>query len=295
MRKTVLVFAACACVLAVPAQALAWGFAAHQLIMRRAIELLPPELKPFYERYRDEIVIRSTDPDLWRNVGWDDDPNHFVDFGVPEYGKPPFLELPREHGAALQKFGSATLKRNGTLPWRVEEMFGNLRRGFENMGRRSPYGISDVTLFSGVASHYLQDAHQPLHATDNHDGQRTGNQGIHSRFETELILKYGSRLHLSPAPPQPLANPRDTAFDALVTSYQQVDRIMAADKASASGKDMYDDEYFEKLFKALQPVLEERLSAAATATASMIVSAWEQAGRPVPYTVVTRTPQRVRR
>ena len=30
----------------------------------------------------------------------------------------------------------------------------------------------------------------------------------------------------------------------------------------------------------VKPVLEERLSAAITATASVIVSAWEQAGRP---------------
>ena len=42
--------------------------------MRRAIELLPPELKPFFEQYRDELVLRVTDPDLWRNVGWEDDP-----------------------------------------------------------------------------------------------------------------------------------------------------------------------------------------------------------------------------
>jgi hypothetical protein len=51
--------------------------------MRRAIELLPPELKPFFENYREELVLRSNDPDLWRSVPWDDDSNHFVDFGIP--------------------------------------------------------------------------------------------------------------------------------------------------------------------------------------------------------------------
>jgi hypothetical protein len=39
----------------VPAPAFAWGFAAHKYIMRRAIELLPAELKSFYFM---EITVR---------------------------------------------------------------------------------------------------------------------------------------------------------------------------------------------------------------------------------------------
>jgi hypothetical protein len=296
MRNAVLAVVACAGVLAAPSPAFAWGFAAHELIMRRAIDLLPPELKPFYEHFRTDVETRVTDPDRLRNVsGWDDDSNHFVDLGVPEYGKPPFAELPREHGAAVQKFGAATLRRYGTLPWREEEVFGALRRGFEGMMRKSTYAASDVTLLTGITAHYMQDAHQPFHASDNFDGAKTGNDGIHSRFETELILRFAARLRLTPAAPARLPSPRDTAFDALLVSYSDVDRILAADNAAKTGKDFYDDEYFEKFFTAVQPILEERLSAAITATASVIVSAWEQAGRPIMYTEFPRTPQRVRR
>ena len=282
--------------LMVPAQTFAWGFAAHELIMRRAIDLLPPELKPFYDHVRADLEIRVTDPDRMRSVpGWDDDPNHFVDFGVPEYGKPPFTELPREHGAALQKFGAATLRKYGTLPWREEEVFGGLRRAFEGMTRKSLYAASDVTLLTGVAAHYMQDAHQPFHATDNFDGVKSRNIGIHSRFETELILRFASRLRLAPSAAKLLTSPRDAAFDALLVSYAQVDKVLAADDAAKAGKDVYDDDYYEKFFTAVQPVLEERLSAAITATASVIITAWEQAGRPVLYTGIPRTPQRVRR
>src|SRR5438270_13989609 len=84
-----------------PAPASAWGFVGHRLIMRRAIELLPPPLKPFYEHYRDEIVLRVVDPDLWRSVGWEEDANHFIDFGAKEYGAYPFKELPRDFDAAV--------------------------------------------------------------------------------------------------------------------------------------------------------------------------------------------------
>jgi hypothetical protein len=296
MKQRLSAAALCVVALLLPVRAFAWGFAAHELIMRRAIELLPPELKPFYEHVQGDLLIFVTAPDRLKSVpGWDDEPSHFVDFGVPEYGKPPFAELPREYGAAVRKFGTATLRRYGTLPWREEEMEGALRRAFEGLGRKSVFGPADVTLFTGMASHYLQDAHQPFHATDNFDGMKTGNNGIHSRFETESILRFAPRLRLTPKPAVHLASPRDAAFDALVVSYQDIDRILAADNAAKAGKEFYDDDYFERFFTAIQPILEERLSAAITATASLIVTAWEDAGRPATYTDSPRTPQRVRR
>jgi hypothetical protein len=288
--------ATCAFVIAAlaPQSAFAWGAVAHQLITRRAIELLPPELKPFFEKFKEEIVLRVNDPDLWRNVGWEDDPNHFVDFGVPEYGPYPFLALPREHGAALEKFGETTLRRNGLLPWREAEEFGNLRRAFEDFKRDSPYTISDVTLFSAVAAHYLQDAYQPFHASDNYDGQQTGNYGIHARFERDLIERFESRLRLSPAVPKPMANPRDASFDALLSSYLLVDQILRADMEAIAGKDSYDDDYFETFFVKVKAMLEQRLSEAVTATASMIVGAWDQAGRPTVRLNDARPVQKVR-
>jgi hypothetical protein len=294
MGKLFLPLAIAALTVLAPGPALAWGAAGHQLIMRRAIELLPPELKPFYERYREELVLRSNDPDLWRSVPWDDDSNHFVDFGISEFGKPPFRELPREYGAAVAKFGLANLKRWGTLPWRVEEFSGSLRRGFEGMSRRSPYAISDVILFSAANGHYLQDATQPFHATVNYDGQQTGNRGIHSRFERDLVERFASRLHLNPAPPAAIPNLRDFAFDTLVASYALVDRINDADKEALAGGKSYDDQYFERFFTAVQPLLEAQLSSAITATASMIVTVWEQAGRPALYLAQPRPVERVR-
>ncbi len=278
-----------------PSSAFAWGFAAHRYIMGRAIALLPAELKPFYDHYKDEIVIRATDPDLWRNVGWDDDANHFINFGVREYGEYPFTVLPREYGAAIEKFGTATIKRNGMVPWRVSEMFGSLRRTFETFKRGSPYGQSDLILFSGVAGHYIQDATQPLHATNNYNGQLTGQDGIHSRFERDLFERFESRLTINPAPPKPNAKPIDLAFDAAISGYTLVDPILKADREAVAGKDTYDDEYFEKFLAAVKPILEQRLAESITGTASIIVGAWEQAGKPTPALQGARTVEKVRK
>jgi hypothetical protein len=295
MRKASLVVAAVLVASLVPSPALAWGSAAHRYIMGRAIDLLPPELKPFFDHYREEIVARSIDPDLWRNIGWEDDPNHFVDFGMKELGPYPFNELPREYGAALEKFGQAALNRIGRLPWREAEEFGNLRRGFEGFKRDAAYAPGDVVLFAGVASHYIQDAHQPLHASDNYDGQLTGNTGVHARFERDLFEKFLPRLTVNPAPPTPIANARDAAFDALLASYKLVDAILKADTEAVAGKDVYDDDYFEKFFARVQPVLERRLADSITATAGVIIGAWEQAGRPVLKLEGARPTQKVKK
>ena len=199
MRKASLVLAACLIASLAPSPAFAWGSAAHRYITRRAIDLLPPELKPFFEHYRDEIVLRSTDPDVWRTAGWEDDPNHFINFGVPEFGPYPFTALPRDLGAAIEKFGMATLRKDGMLPWREQEEFGNLRRAFEGFTRHAGYAPGDVVLFAAVAAHYIQDAEQPLHATNNYDGQLTGQYGVHSRFESGLFERFESKMTIAPA------------------------------------------------------------------------------------------------
>ena len=293
MRKTSVVAVVALIALAAPQPAIAWGTAAHRHIMARAIDLLPAELKPFFLQHKDEVVMRVVDPDLFRVLGWEEDPNHFVNFGAKELGEYPFKELPREYGAAIEKFGLATLRRNGLLPWRQQEEFGNLRRAFEGFTRET-YGVGNTVLFAAVMSHYIQDAHQPLHASANYDGQMTGNTGIHARFETALFERFQSRLTIRPAAPAPILNSRDAAFDALLSSYQLVDSILKADVEARQGKEIYDDEYFERLFTTVRPILERRLGEAITATAGLIMGAWEQAGRPVLKPAGPRPPQKIK-
>jgi len=294
MRKMLAVVSAFIVVALVPSSAFAWGAAAHRYVMRRAIDLLPAEIKPFFEQNLDELVLRVNDPDLWRNVGWEDDPNHFVDFGVDAYGAYPFAALPRELGAALEKFGASTLKRHGLLPWRESEQFGNLRRAFEGVKRNAPYWPTDIVLFSAVAAHYIQDAHQPLHATNNYDGQLSGQSGVHARFESALFERFEAKMTIDPKPAKGITNARDAAFDTLLESFTLVQPLLAADKAAIAGLDAYDDKYFERFFTGVRGMIERRLAESITATASLVVGAWEQAGKPVLKAEFPRTIQRVR-
>lgn len=294
MQQTIAAVIVGALLLFAPSPSLAWGAAAHRYIMAQAIERLPPELKTFFDAHKAELVVRIVDPDLWRVVGWEEDQNHFVNFGVPEFGSYPFAALPREYGAALEKFGQATLKRDGLLPWREAEEFGELRRAFEGFARDAPRAPGDAVLFAAVASHYIQDAHQPLHAINNYDGQLSGQRGVHARFETVLFERFQNRMVVQPSPRPPITNARDAAFDALLESYRLVDQVLKADKEASEGKETYDDEYFDRFFTRVRPILERRLAESIAATASLIAGAWELAGKPPVRAQVARPLERVR-
>ena len=56
--------------------------------------------------------------------------------------------------------------------------------------------------------------------------------------------------------------------------------VLRADRAAMTGRQIYDDGYFEAFLKGAQPILEQRLSEASSAVASAIVGAWRQAGSP---------------
>jgi len=281
-------------VLCVPSSAHAWGFEAHKFIVSRAIDMLPAALKPFFEANRAFIVERSIDPDLWRNAGFTEEPpNHFLDFDA--YGPYPFKDLPRDYDEALKKHGIDKLRQNGLVPWRTHEMAGRLIRGFEALHKNGPYAQSDIRFFSAILGHYVADAHVPLHAVLNYNGQQTGQTGIHNRWEDDLFIRYQKELAIAPAALKPIAHERDFIFDTLLESSQLADDVLAADRKAIGTRDAYDDQYFETLFAETRPILEKRLNDAINAVASMITSAWEQAGRPpLSANPPARTPQRRR-
>ena len=275
----------------------AWGFEAHKFIMERAIALLPAELRPVFEAHRATLIERSVDPDTWRTAGFaaQEDSNHFLDFDWQGFGPYPFTGLPRDYTAAIAKFGRARLSETGTLPWALEERYGALRRAFEDYARRGAFGQNDIIFFSAWMGHYVADAHVPFHAVINHDGQLSGQNGIHARFESAMFERYRDRLAIAPKPIRPVADPRDFAFTTLLQSNRLVPPILKADLDAIGTRDVYDDAYYDAFFKANRAVLEQRINEAIAATAAMITGAWEAAGKPaIPLNPPPRTQRRAR-
>jgi len=275
------------------AQVGAWGGEGHRLILDRAIQLLPPELRAAFDADRAALLEHASDPDLWRIAGFDEEaPRHFLD--IDAYGPPPFGALPRDLGAAIEKFGPETVTKNGLLPWRAAEMRGRLLRAFKAHKDGQRYGRHNAVYLTAVLAHYVADAHQPFHAVLNYDGQLTSQHGIHARFEDELPTRFASRLTYVPASPRPIFDTRDAMFEALASGAVLVDGLLEADRRAAEGRTEYDDAYYDMLFAAARPVLERRMSEAITAVAGVILGAWEEAGRPDLTTTPPRPAQKIR-
>jgi hypothetical protein len=280
MRRIGVALLALAAVGIPPAPAGAWGLDIHRFITGQAIGLLPDAIRPFFERHRAFVVEHSVDPDFWRTAGFEEEaPRHFLDLDA--YGPYPFEALPRDYQQAVARHGEATVKKYGTLPWRVAEMQSRLVNAFREVHNRpSPWAVEQVKFFSAVLAHYVADAHVPLHAVVNYDGQLTGQHGVHGRFETELFLRYRDRLRLEPAARPAVRDPSGFLFDTLLDSFKKAAPVLEADRRAIAGGEVYDDAYFDRFFRDVRPILEEQMSKAMAGIAAVIVGAWEEAGRP---------------
>ncbi len=272
-------------VLSAPITLQGWGVDVHRQITRKALDNMPRDLRPFFALNRDFVVEHSVDPDLWRIVGLrgelgDEDPNHFLDIdGLDDVR--PFNNVPREFSAFVAKYGAERANRMGRLPWRAEEIYKRLVTQFREVARApNSYAASNVRYLSAVLAHYIEDAHVPFHAVMNYDGQLTGQRGIHSRFETEAVLRQERKLRWLPVTIKPIPNVRDFVFETLIESETLVGPVLDADRKATTGREFYDDPYYARFMTDVRPTIEKRLNQAASAVVSVIVAAWTEAGKP---------------
>jgi hypothetical protein len=258
----------------------AWSFEAHRFITDRALLAMPAHIRPFFVKHRAMIAEHSIDPDLWRNAGFEEEPpRHYLDLDA--YGPYPFDALPRDYDAAVAKFGREMVEKNGLLPWRTEEIYQRLVKTFAEHKEGRPYALENVKFFTAVLAHYASDAHVPLHAVENHDGQLTGQQGVHARFETELFIRYQKRLTLAPVVRVPIqTGARDFIFDTLLESARLAGDVLEADRAAIGEGELYDDAYFARFHAKAGPILQRRVQQSIAAIVSLVTAAWEEGGRP---------------
>jgi hypothetical protein len=283
MRHRFLPTVTLVCALAVWALAAApgaaWQDKGHQIVNGAAIDALPSPLRAFYQQHRAYVVEHSVDPDIDKRKDRErklrgeplEGPRHFID--LDRYGPPPFKALPEQYETAVARFGKSIVDQNGTVPWRIEEVYNNLVAAFK---RRDDEAILQHSAWLG---HYVADAHVPFHATENYDGQLTGQPKVHAYFEATLLtLLEPTEIH--PAPARRIARaPHALAFEWLRESYRDVKPLLEADAVhgGTKGPDSRDLEGFAKTAK---PIAVDRLTKASSRLSSLWYSAWLEAGRP---------------
>jgi len=263
-----------------PAPAGAWGFTGHRLVGRKAVRTLPDPLRRVFEANAAYLSEQAITPDLQRSGP--SDPDHFLDmdaFG----GAYPFEGISRVESENIARLGK-DITAKGRLPWKIDEVYRALVQAFRD--RDTPRVLAQAA----TLCHLIADAHVPLHATDNYDGQLTGQRGLHSRWESDLVERNRLQLEaaVEPAAAQRIADPVDYAFAVLRDSYLHSLQVLASDRESVTGKDLaetpederYDDEYFSRFYAREASRVAARLGASASATGSLWLSAWEEAGRP---------------
>lgn len=248
-----------------PAPASAWGPIAHQAVTTRAIETLPPALKPFYKAHRLEMPSLAPDAEIP-----EDAPERR--FMVDRLLAFPFADLPRtEEGVKARAGGTGD---PGRLPWLVHESYGRLVEAFRSADKEKILTESD-TLAALVA-----DLHNPLALTDNADGQKTGQHGLWVRFSVRLPEAMQRRLKLEPDAAHFLDDPREHVFSIVNAAYVWVDNLLYQEDLAKRGKSGHTEIYYEDLVVRVGPLLQARLSAAAADAGSYWYTAWTAAGRP---------------
>jgi hypothetical protein len=131
----------------------------------------------FYKPNISFIAEHAVDPDKRRYLVPAEGPRHYMD--IDHYGVP-FDSIPRRWNEAVHRFSADTLNKYGIVPWWIQIMLSRLTTAFkEKNGAR-------ILKLSAEIGHYIADAHVPLHASSNHNGQLTGQEGIHAFWESRI-------------------------------------------------------------------------------------------------------------
>lgn len=301
-------------VLLIPQKSFSWGVWGHQHINRAAIFSLPEPLRSFYFNHNDFITIHASVPDLRKyELGFKkESPRHYFD--VEPYGDSAFSKIPQTWDAAVKKYGKEMLYKNGILPWYIQLVMQKLTKAFKEQNK------AEILLLSADLAHYVGDGYQPLHTTDNYDGQLSGQQGIHALFESQLPEFFGCHYYLKTRQAAYLKDVPETSWDIVKESHSEVKKVLTTEKKllqswgkkeiyvyDQSGKirkNRYNKIYYSKAFcKAyedkLNGLIAKQLRKSIYTTASLWYTAWVNAGKPDlsnlddPYTTkINRKPLR---
>jgi hypothetical protein len=257
-----------------PSLALAWGNNANRLVVNRAIDTLPQDIRPFFDANRSILLQHVNDPFGTLEKALTPAERHNQFLFLDKYGRFPFDTLPRSYKAAVAKFGKSKLESNGLLPWQIGVYSAKLTDAM----REGKW--EDAKLFAAILANYVAGAHDPFNTTDNNDGHLSAQNGIHERFGTALVDRYSSYFFMRPNDAAFVADPTDHAFEACLSSHSWLETILYADREARRGLNSYTDEYYDHFYNQAGAVLIRQLSDAASDVGSYWLTAWKNAGQP---------------
>jgi len=266
-----------------------WGFFAHEKINYYAVFLLPPQMIAFYKPNINFLSEHAVDPDKRRYSIPEEAPRHYID--LERYREGPLDELPKKWEDAISRFGEDSLNANGIVPWWTMKMFQRLTNAFKEKNE------SSILTLSAEIGHYISDAHVPLHACHNYNGQLTNQIGIHAFWESripELLADKEWDFFIGRA--GYLKNPSEFIWARVMESGAAADTVLSYEKELGRkfpGDQKYAFEYRNEITTRqystaysiaynikLKGMIERRMRESIYAVASFWYTAWVNAGEP---------------
>ena len=249
-----------------------WSGREHYWINLAACIHLEDDM-PGFNEYERTLAKMGALPDVWKG----DDPaegnRHYID--LEPYGFPN-LTLDRNNPGLLNKTTGTYSPSEGIAPWVIMDTLENLTHAMETTNWAA------ATEIAAAMGHYLGDIHMPLHTTDNFDGEKTGNNGVHGRWESQMPKKIKHSRYIQKRKPEYLEDPWAAITNWIISAYQLVPTILDADTKAThyTDGDFTSQEYFDILWKESTDVFVGQRNQAAQNLASLWYTAWINAGHP---------------
>lgn len=248
-----------------------WGRTAHQMINAAAIKTLPEPLRAYFQSHQFYLVEHASDPDQLADKDPQERYHHFAD--IEAFDSYPFPKFRKEFVVEYLP-PTPTQIQDGDAPWQIERFTLLLSADFRN---RHWSAASHDAVF---AAHYAADLTQPLHTTLNFDGQRSGQEGIHKRFETGVVDFFADRWVLQPQPAALIPRLRARIFEEFLLSYQARTAIFTADRKARSRFGYHNPRFLPVFAEIIGPLTKERIEDAVSFVGSLWYTAWVRAGKP---------------
>lgn len=274
-----------------------WGFYAHRQLNRLAVFTLPPEMIGFYKKNIDYLTEAAVNPDRRRFAVVDEAPRHYID--IDHFGDSAIYKMPRYWKDAVSKYSEDTLKAYGILPWHIQVMYFRLRDAFMIKDPKQ------ILFLSADIGHYIADANVPLHTTENYNGQKTGQEGIHAFWESRLPELFSTQYDFFVGKASYIKNPQLEAWKAIEQSNHYLDSVLLLEKQltekfgekkfsfETKGKQtvkVYSIEFSEAYHEALSGMVEHQMRSTVKMIADFWYTAWVDAGQPDLKQLLNYTP-----
>ncbi|MFO7444781.1 MAG: hypothetical protein R6W90_00370 [Ignavibacteriaceae bacterium] len=251
-----------------------WGDKGHSLINGKAIAFLPAEMDQF-KKWGDYIAEHAPDPDYRKEYDSTEFPKHFID-----------IDYYREFQTGNMIFGMNQLKSIysdsivndlGILPWATIETLNKLTDAFRELDR------DRVLIYASDLGHYVGDGHQPMHTILNYDGQLSTQEGVHGRYEWQMLDRYINEVDSSiiRSEAEYVNNPLEYVFGYITNSNTVASVLLDADlQAFKTAGNREDDNYFNLLWFRTKYITTIQFNKAVQSFSSLIYTAWIDAGKP---------------